>query len=343
MRPSSLPILSQCPKFESGEARDYTDEGTKRHKALEALFKNDSGDSDRIFESMGVDVESQEGIQWAYEYINVNLPVNEFGLHIERPITLVADDFSKVMDGTVDYACGKHILDIKWRDRNYREQLMAYSLGWMQEQGIDEVHCHILFMQSQRAETFTVKLDECWEVIKEIEAKISSPDAKPNPCEYCGWCGKAKECDALNNLAMEVVNGREDWVLENYHSSQIDSPIEMSKALLIARHVSKWAEAVEHHAKKMAIDGGVHIPGFKVQARKGRRVISDIGSAFNASRLDQDEFLDCCVVSFSNLVEKHRVKENISKAAATKEMERFLGDAMDRSITTYSLVKERTK
>jgi hypothetical protein len=59
--------------------------------------------------------------------------------------------------------------------------------------------------------------------------------------------------------------------------------------------------------------------------------------------MDQDEFLDCCVVSFSNLVEKHRLKEGISKAAATKEMERFLENVMDRSATTYSLVKERTK
>jgi hypothetical protein len=343
MRPSSLPILAQCPKFESGEARDYTDEGTRRHEALAKALRNKDTNLDDTLEIYGFDTESVEGITWAFEYVKVNLPMEYEQLHVERPISLITDDFNKIMDGTVDVGCGNHILDFKWRERNYREQLIAYSLGWMQEQGIDEVHCHILYMQPQKAVTFTINRDEAWEVVNEIEAKVNDPEAKENPCEYCGWCAKAKECPALNSLAMDVVDGREDWSLENYHSSQIDNPIEMSKALLVARHVSKWCDAVEHHAKKMAIDNDVHIPGFKVQARKGRRIISDIGGAFNASRMDQDEFLDCCVVSFTNLVEKHRLKEGISKAAATKEMERFLESVMDRSATTYSLVKERTK
>lgn len=340
-RPSSLPIQKVCPKFESGPARDFTNEGTKRHNALESMFNDPDGILSDDW-SLQLDDESIEGIGWAYDYINVHAPLRDHQLNIERKLQILDDDFEKVMEGTLDYQCGNHLFDIKWRRRNYREQMACYALMMIQELGLKIVKVHILFMESKHAEKFTLTEQQCWEIINPVTEACKDPDAKANPNEYCGWCKHHLYCDAVNERVETVVDGREDWELEKYHASQIKEPEELAKAIAIARTVKKWAEAVEHFAKDFIFSGG-EIPGYAVRPKAGRRVIESIAEAFDKSGLEQHVFLDCCTVKFSSLVEKRQALHGISKKVAEKEIERMLGDVCSRAKPSYELRKTPVK
>ena len=96
-----------------------------------------------------------------------------------------------------------------------------------------------------------------------------------------------------------IADGREDWHLEQYHASQIDNPLEMSKALTLARQVKRWIEGVEHHAREMATKQGRTIPGYVLKEKVGKRICTDVAGAFDASGLPSKDFLQCCSLRFS--------------------------------------------
>ena len=339
IRPSSLPALKECPRFESGQARDFTLEGTRRHQALESMFNHHDGLLEPGWCEQ-LDDESIEGIGWAFDYIKLHAPLNDHELHIERTMEIQDDDFNVVLKGTLDYQSGPHLFDIKWRQRDYSAQMAAYALMMIQETGWPEVRVHILFMESQVARVYSLNETQCWEIINEAKSKAEDPNAEPVPCDYCSWCRHTLTCDALNNRVKAVVDGREDWELEQYHASQLTDPEELAKAIPIAKAVKTWANAVDHFAKQFVFEGGT-IPGYEVRSKKGNRQIVDLDAAFARSGLDQAQFLQCCSVVFSKLVEKRTVTHGISKAVATRELERLLGDVIERGSNSYTITKTR--
>ena len=347
IRPSSLPALKECPRFESGPAKSFTHEGTKRHEALASMFWVANGEvvvQQQLDEEWAeqLDDESIEGIHWAADYIQIHAPLADHELRIESKGAIVDENFTTIMEGTKDYECGPHLFDIKWRRRNYREQMAAYALMMIQEHGYDSVTVHILFMESKHPEVFKLNESECWSIIESVRETASDPEAKPVPCDYCSWCRNHIHCEAVNERVEAVVNGRDDWELEQYHASKITDPEELSKAITIARIVSKWADAVEHFAKDYLFSGK-EIPGWEMKAKAGRRVIPSVMDAFARCGMDQDKFLECCNVTFSKLVEARRVRDGVSKRVAEKELERMLGDACGRSKPSYQLTKTKSK
>lgn len=344
IRPSSLPALKECPRFESGPAKSFTHDGTKRHEALGSMWV--TGLSGELIRHKmlsqkwqdQLDDESIEGIHWAGEYISVHAPLADYPLRIESKGTIVDDDFDEVMSGTKDYECGPHLFDIKWRRRNYTEQMAAYALMMMQEHGYESVTVHILFMESKHAEVFKLTEAECWEIINGVRGTAADPNAKPTPCDYCSWCRNQISCEAINERVQAVVDGREDWELKQYHASKITEPEELAKAIEVARTVKKWADSVEHFAKEFLFLGK-EIPGWEMKAKAGRRVIPSVMDAFARCGMEQDKFLQCCSVQFSKLVESRRVRDGVSKRVAEKELDRMLGDACERAKPSYQLTK----
>ena len=115
----------------------------------------------------------------------------------------------------------------------------------------------------------------------------------------------------------------------------------MGQALKIARQIFGWVEAIEHHAKEMAVKQGIIPAGFKIQNRKGNRAISSVIDAFARAGLPQEEFLALCDIKFSSLVEKTMEINGMKKAQAERTVEEKLGEIIQRKAHSLSLVVEK--
>lgn len=338
-RPSSMPALAVSPGFVSGPGGDDADTGTLRHAALAALFR----DQDPVPLSK-LDTVDREGVEWAEEQIRLLAPLNDYSLVFETRDKFTAPDFSTVIEGTPDCVCGPVVFDLKWRDRNYIEQMACYALMTLKK-GWDKVTVHILYAATRRKVTMTFTQEEAEDYVQTVIDHVAA-HPKPEDCtpsEYCGWCARALTCPVLISRSNAVVEGRPDWALEQYHSSKIESAEEMAKALTLARAVAAWCESVEHHAKEMVIKQGKMLPGFKLQYRQGKRVITSTVDAFPLVGIPQDQYLALCEVPFSKLAESLRQLHSMSKDNAERDLERRLGGLIQRQPATASLVIDKTQ
>jgi hypothetical protein len=325
IRPSSLPALAECPCFESGSS-DFADEGTQRHEALKAHFEG----NDLLLNALPD--EERDAVKWAADYIRLKSH-SEHPIIVERTLTATLPNFDEIT-GTPDAACYLDIFDLKWRERDYTTQMAAYAFLHLSEIGHEgPVTIHILFGAFHRVETLKVDMDSAVRTIMPIIERATAKDRQPAPCTYCGWCSARLTCKALNERAQAVAAGREDWQLEQYHASAILDPVEMGKALALAKHLSKWIDGVEHHAKEMAVKQGVTIPGWTLKTKAGKRSTFDMAGAFNATGLPSEQFLACCEIRLTTdkknpskvgLENLYAEQQGISKAAAARELKKKL-------------------
>lgn len=328
LRASSLPALEKCPCFESG-ATDFTESGHDRHTALHRHFEGDDSLLSLLPE------EDREGVLWAAEYIRLKANMADHAIEWETPCEAILPDFT-IIPGTTDAKCELDIFDMKWRATGYKSQMALYALARLGEPGLSpdaEVTVHVLYACFKRIEVLKFTYDSALEIVQKIAEAYNAPDKQPTPCDYCNWCALKVTCPALNVRAQTVAAGREDWKLEQYHASAITAPAEMAKALALARVLSKWCDAIKHFAKEMVIKQGVTIPGFELKTKPGKSSCSDIISAFNASGLTAEEFLQCCDVRMNTskknpnkrgLVDVFKAKKEISKAAAKRELTKMI-------------------
>lgn len=355
IRPSSLPALEVCPQYAPDDReRDYKDDGTRRHKVLAALVLNRQDVDPRKLPSVEkalerLDQESREGITWAAEYIDLHKVGN---VRSEVRVDVAAGKPGEGFGGTCDFRDGldkgtRNLFDFKWREgKDYSAQLTAYALGIMQEDFTDKVRVHILFGESKRQYSFYVTLEEAEERVNGIIEKVET-GAPANPCSYCSWCGNAASCQALADRANAVAAGREDWGLEQYHSTEINDPEEAAKARKLALHLEKWVEAVKYHTLKLAKQHG-GLPGFQLNTKQGTRFVKSIPDACARSGLTPDQFLGACKVTLGELERIFATEfelEYTSKAAALRGLAEKLGDCIDRGESTQVLkeIKEKKK
>lgn len=325
IRPSSLPALTQCPRFEGGSS-EFAEDGTNRHRVLEKLFSGDAAALDSLPE------DQRDGMEWAVEQIKLKAPLSDYPIAFETRGVFVTDSFEEI-PGHIDAECGPVLFDLKWRERDYSAQMAAYVLIKCATQQWKEIEVILLFAEPRRYHRYKLTPDEARRIVEPIIARAKDPSAAPTPCDYCGWCAKKLSCPALNAMAQTVAAGREDWKLEQYHASAIATPDEMGKALLLAQHLDKWVKAVRHYAKEMWLKQGVQIPGCELKERSGKRQCSDLTGAFNALGLPVDKFLACCDVRWSTnkktpdrpgLENVYAKANGIPLASAKKELKRKL-------------------
>lgn len=335
LRPSSLTAIGECPAFRPGPPRDYTNAGTARHEAAAAVLRG-AAESEKLMDALPED--DRLGVQWFVDFVRLNAPMSDYLLEIEKRIDIDLPNFERI-HGTPDVVCGPTIFDLKWRRRAYVAQMAAYALGLLQR-GHERVTAWLAFADSRQAEkmVFTRESAEAW--IEPILSRFEA-DGAPTPCDYCGWCANVLSCPALVNRAEAVRAGRDDWSLPQYHASKIETPDEAGAALHLARALSKWCEAVEHHAKEM-LKAGKTPTGFREQTRQGNRFIASVADAFALVGLPQDVFLAACEAKFSALVEAHRSINSMPKAAAERDIEAKLGDVLQRRAPSTFLVEDKT-
>lgn len=335
-RPSSLPALDQCAKF-SGGSSEFAEEGTVRHAILATALKTNSTADIQFSAETNTDA---EGITWAADYILLHAPSSDYPIEVEQTRSWLGPDFT-VRTGTPDVVCGPVIFDFKWRWRDYTAQMADYALERF-DAGFERVTVHLLFGAHRRYEIVEFTRESAERIVSGILAKAEAPDAQPTPCDYCGWCAHRLTCSAVLERVNAVVEGRVDWGLATYHSTEIATAEQMGKALEIARLVKKWADAVEYEAKRMVGRGDIP-EGFKLQDRKGNRFISSVAEAFPRVGLSQEVFLKACEVGFSDLAKLYAEIHGMKKAAAERAVAELLGDVLQRKASSQRLVSDKSK
>jgi hypothetical protein len=319
-------MLAQCPAWQSSGGNDDTSAGSARHAALALSLDLTVTPEQYQISTRDMAESDLESVQWAADYIRTHAPLADYPLHTERTLTLLDDDFKEVMRGTPDVACGPHLFDLKWRERDYSAQLAAYALMLMEESGWHEVHVHVLYGERRRAERFTLTHEGATELVfRIVESTYGTP--RPVPCDYCGWCARRITCPALTGPAKHVATRYADADalarVEQWHPSEQTDAAQLATMLFIARAVLKpWIESVEHHALEAVTKQGLALPGYEVKSRAPRQYVADVAGAFSAAGLPQDVFLKCCDVRLNTsptYPDKVGIVDEFARAAGLKK------------------------
>lgn len=329
IRPSSLPVLAVCPKFQSGGGdRSHADAGTLRHEALARLLEGDTEPLDSLSE------EDQEAVQWAYDYIDATAPTTDYPLVIETKGSFLGPNLEEIT-GTPDVVCGPVIYDLKTRPHDYVAQMAAYALMGDHE----EVTVHLLYCATQKVETLKFTRQEAEDLVDSIIEGVNDPEAKPALNDHCNWCVKQVTCPAYKQ---RIDAATVPLKLGQYDPETIETAEGIGAALKVARALKKWCEAVEDKAKEMHKDGRTPA-GFREMLRAGRASVSDIAQAFALTGLPQDKFLAACSPSLPELAKAYAELHGMKLGPARKELEEKLEEVISRGNPTISLVNEKTK
>ena len=359
-RPSALPMLAQCPKFRGAES-EYTNEGKKRHNALadylrvgETERQKQGKDRHGVFSDHftgnkkaleKIPEHLREDLEWAIEYVEMKAPIRDWPMVVEGSLESTLPNGLQIF-GTPDIVCGPKILDLKWRPRDYAAQMAAYAFMVLDQseqtdKPFPEVESFLLFGSTQTVRSQKWTKESAWRTIQEIITNVESAWAAPTPCEYCGWCGLKRNCEALTQQVNIALASNPEWNLPQWHSSEMNTAKELSLALTIARTLKDWCESVEFHAKEKAVKEGIIADGFQLQTRQGNRVIDDIQAAFANANLPQDEFIKACSVKLKALIDTYAEFHGMKKAPAERDIEQRLKAIIQRKSPTAMLVKER--
>lgn len=359
IRPSSLPMLQQCPCFEAGDTSVYAEDGHNRHGALTAIVARAAGmevpskveKPDELIE--GLDDESREGVEWAADYIRVHAPMSDFPLRIEHRVNPLDDNLDPLFEngGTPDFVCGSHVFDFKWRPRDYTAQMAAYALALFEE-GHEIVTAHVLYGQPKRAQRFSIDEPSARILVSGIIAESKEPNAQPRPCNYCGWCAKRLTCKPYTRTAKRVAEGYADEAIleqvKNWHPSQMQTAEEIALALTIARKLlGPWCKSVEFHAREMVLKQGIQLPGYELKEKAGKSHVTDVAKAHEALGLPVAELLSCCELRLNTsktykdrkgVIDVFAKVNELKTAPAKRAVKQKLSDLITTGKPTLALV-----
>lgn len=344
LRPSLLPMIDAeregCGLFLPQDENEVLEAGRDRHEALRKHFQGD----DTLLDLL--DADDKEGVCWAADYIRQNIPYLDAPMIWETTRVLVSECFDIVMEGTPDLTCSIHVVDLKWRRRDYTAQFVAYLkmvfVDLRDVHGIqaEKLVMHALWGAFQRYNRHEWTEAEVDAELARVLAQWYNPSPVPKACAYCGWCARRLNCPAFNLPAVVVAQNREDWSLQTYHISEITDPADMAKAILLATHLKKWCEAVDWHKREWAIKRGIKIPGFTVKDEKGDREISDLNRALQLSGIPAEKFIQACGIGIGKLKEIWAEHHNVTKAQADREINQKLAPVIVRT-PGKTVVKEK--
>jgi hypothetical protein len=342
--PSALAKKDLCSFWESAWSKAAS-RGDDMHLYFQDLCMNTVGPAS----AYGLPDEDRKAVEWAYDVVKPYLEgerevlveqrhelVDEFG----SVLTFGYTDLESRVENTLDF------FDLKsGQQRDYTTQMDAYARMLMLEYGFTKCCVHLLYCDSEWAESREVTLEET-EYIQDLLYRLNNEeDAEPHTNEYCDWCKHKENCKAVRREVEAVSHGynpdQPPVSLSSWHSSQIVDPAEMAKALEIAKTVEGWASAVKHHATQMA-KAGVEIPGYKL-SKKTTRSCTDIAAVFEASGLEPHEFIACCNLSIGKyeMAVATRMGAKTVNKKVKKELEETVGGYFDSKESSGHLVKSK--
>lgn len=332
-RPSSLPAQAKSPKWRGGGESDATMRGTDRHEALERLWDDDTSLVDLLPD------DEREAVLWAHDYIRTVADMESHPLRPEQEVVVRDSRGVPIMRGTADVICGDDLFDLKWSERNYAEQMLAYAVGLMQSRNTDRCRVHVLYGQTRRIQSYEVHLDYALDTIQSIISEVSNPAIPCRVSEYCDWCSLRSTCEILMGHAADVARSVAVVPVERL---DVASPYQVAQALNMAAAVEAWASGVREKAREMAKDG-LQIPGYELRRRSGSREIEphNIPQAFDLSAgiVSQGGFLSACKVSIPALERAVASESGMSAREARQSINDLLAPVIVAKPESVSLFR----
>ena len=237
-RPSILPMWDKCGAFEPAEftGKEDKDAGTLRHEWFAACVSNPQASPPGAAPPADLDTDDLEAIAWAVDYVRLHCEPG-YPVQVETRVNPLHPETWEPLfpnGGRLDCACGPDLFDLKSRERDYGAQFAAYALGVFQQYPeLKEIRCHALFTATRKARTWVVTEDGAARLVLGILAKAEA--AKPQPCDYCGWCARALICPALHGAAEQVAHGYGEGSVANWYPSAMQTGAELANALFVWR------------------------------------------------------------------------------------------------------------
>ena len=325
--PSSGGAQLICGEYRpDGRGSAATAKGTVQHEWLEDTLRG-------VKPRKEVPKDELANVNWAYDYVQETFDL--FKLKLETKVTILDDDFNEISFGTRDLWDGKNLGDFKSGEQhNYKPQMAYYVLGTCQQEGLDSVMVHEIYTKYFWVKSYEMTRREAQAIVDEITDNINK--RKLHQSEYCAWCKKRVTCpvfiSAVEKVSAEIMPSS-TLALEN-----LTTPDALNKAMVFAKRVRRWCDAVEAMTKDH-LKGGGELDNFKFTSRRGNTFIDDLPKAMELTGLTTEEFLEACSVSNTSLVSAYAAKNNLKPADAKRELSRKLLDVTKQRSNT-NILKE---
>ena len=264
LRPSNLPKLAICACF---EPNPIAGEAAARGTQLDGIFRRRiAGDST---DDTNIAKDDLDAVDWAVNTLRAIAGTAHIIADDERcrieclGLTGTADAWIPELGASADLKTGQI--------RNYREQMAAYALGFMDATFRMNWTVHLLFCDQRQLVTHQFTYAEAKALVAEVIARYHDFGKEPVVCEYCSWCAKAETCPARLQLAEKALVPATPDNGFNFEIVLADN--EKLGAFLTACSVlDDFRERAEEAAKKRLIKGD-KIPGWALSSRKGAEFI----------------------------------------------------------------------
>ena len=265
LRPSNLPKLAVCPCYESNPvAGPAAERGTLLDSAFRAEIL---GLEERFIIGNKLSADENSAVGWSVSMVRAMAG---------RERVLAREDDCRVkmlgLSGTADAVVPTRLthFDLKTgMRRNYREQMAAYALGFMDSQFASEWTAHLLFCDQREIETHHFTYDEARRIVDQVIRAFNDPDKKPSPCEYCGWCAKAESCTARRAIVAKTLPVADPGF--DFAAVTTD-PEKLGRFLICCAVVEDFRERAKQVATERIKTGG-DVPGWKLVTRKGSEFV----------------------------------------------------------------------
>ena len=267
--PSSLPKLAECALFEGANG---TSSAAERGTAVDVAIRNlISAEHD-----VAIVGEDSSAIAYGVEELT-RLAKGSFVETREEYLAMAVPGLSKL--GTADAVCKaeKWVADIKTGQlRNYRDQLMAYSLACMEDNFETSWTAHVVYVDQKLIRSYDFSYEEAKQGTQRTIDRATSEEAKPTPCEYCSWCKHYNNCHAIVRQAESAVA-----LIPDINGNSIDAIRQriLATAESMGAFAKEWklaekeiAEPVMGHLKTR-LENGDEVPGWKLTSMSGRKFV----------------------------------------------------------------------
>lgn len=265
LRPSALPKLAACPKWESQESAGPAAE---RGTVMDVVFRSAIQGTPGWELLLGQD--DLAAVQWAVDTSRIlagehPLEAREEHLRIEW----------EGIPGTADLLCplGQWSADLKsGQVRNYLEQQACYALGFMDRYFTDEWTVYLIYCDARELTTLRYTYDEAAAIVRRVRAAVLDDLAVPRPNEYCGWCAKQWRCPVrLESVA---------WFLgldpRTVDLTREIAPDRLAQSLDLTHAISRDGgvhDILKGWGRELLTEGQT-VPGWKIQNGKETKSVS---------------------------------------------------------------------